>query len=170
MVAAIIDLYPVHLRQRYREAVVLVVCLVMFILGLSCVTQVRTTQNKSVSQGISLPPQFCFRHCIGPRHVCENLHSDDVTIKRSFHRLWLVVILTKPIRRLQKPLKKTSASWTMQTIHINQPRFQGPLSSSGQCERGCRQTNRKRSVFLRVQVTSENLGVIEVGVNFNCGP
>ncbi|XP_020618169.1 sodium- and chloride-dependent GABA transporter 1-like [Orbicella faveolata] len=36
--AAIIDLYPEHL-QRYREAVVLAVCLVMFVLGLPCVTQ-----------------------------------------------------------------------------------------------------------------------------------
>ena len=57
MAAAIIDLYPVHL-QRYREAVVLAVCLVMFILGLSCVTQVRRTQNTSVSQGISLRSPF----------------------------------------------------------------------------------------------------------------
>lgn len=103
MAAAIIDLYPVHL-QRYREAVVLAVCLVMFILGLSCVTQVRRTQNTSVSQGISLRSPFCSRHCRGTRHVCENLHSDDVTIQRSFRRLWLVVILTEPIRHLQEPL------------------------------------------------------------------
>ena len=81
MAAAIIDLYPVQL-QRYREAVVLAVCLVMFMLGLSCVTQVRTTQNKSVSQGISSrPPPFCFRLCRGTRHVRENLHSGDVTIE-----------------------------------------------------------------------------------------
>lgn len=103
MAAAIIDLYPVHL-QRYREVVVLAVCLVMFILGLSCVTQVRRTQNTSVSQGILLRSPFCSRHCRGTRHVCENLHSYDVTIQRSFRRLWLVVILTEPIRHLQEPL------------------------------------------------------------------
>ncbi|KAL9952411.1 hypothetical protein ACROYT_G039661 [Oculina patagonica] len=36
--AAILAQYPGHLH-RYREAVVLAVCLVMFVLGLSCVTQ-----------------------------------------------------------------------------------------------------------------------------------
>lgn len=38
--AAIIDQYP-EMLHRYREAVVLAVCLVMFVLGLPCVTQVR---------------------------------------------------------------------------------------------------------------------------------
>ena len=43
-------------------------------------------------------------------------------------------------------------------MHTNQPRFQGPLSSNspGQWERDCRQTNRKHSSFLRVQVTGNN--------------
>ena len=36
--AAIIDQYEL---QRYREAIVLAVCFVMFALGLTCVTQVR---------------------------------------------------------------------------------------------------------------------------------
>lgn len=37
VVAALIEEYNLH---RYREVVVLAVCLVMFVLGLSCVTQV----------------------------------------------------------------------------------------------------------------------------------
>lgn len=42
--AAIIEQYPGHLH-RCREAVVLAVCLVMFVLGLSCVTQVRVSSR-----------------------------------------------------------------------------------------------------------------------------
>ena len=38
--AAIIDQYP-EILHRYRVAVVLAVCLIMFVLGLPCVTQVR---------------------------------------------------------------------------------------------------------------------------------
>ena len=40
--AAIVEEYPKQLT-RYKELVVLVVCLVLFLLGVSCVTQVINT-------------------------------------------------------------------------------------------------------------------------------
>ena len=55
---SVIEQYNLH---RYREAVVLVVCLIMFTLGLSCVTQVRHSFNDNFDSK-KLPGSFYFGH------------------------------------------------------------------------------------------------------------
>ena len=85
VVAAIIEQYPDRLR-RYRELVVLAVCVTMFLVGLSCITQVRrrvhsqseittnpmiqlnpTIRPKNVFLALAIVKYACVRACV---HVC----------------------------------------------------------------------------------------------------
>ena len=66
VVAAIIEQYPDRLR-RYRELVVLAVCVAMFLVGLSCITQVRRRVHSQSE--ITTNPMIQLNPTIRPKNV-----------------------------------------------------------------------------------------------------